>query len=482
MILILLVFSQLFATRYGGSGSEEARGVAQTPDGGFVMAGYTRSYGAGGDDILVIKTDVAGNLLWARAIGDTANDQAYAVAVTSDAGIAIAGYSYSSSSWHSAVLVKLDADGNFLWARRFYYSGTEYDDFYSLAVSSDGGFILGGRDLAAFGPGVHDLLLVKLNSTGGTVWSRGFRNDGWDDSWSIVPASGGDFVLVGRTEPPSTYDDDILVMRFSGATGALVWARIFRGDTTDWAWGVTGTPDGGFAVVGTSNSWGSSAMILKVNSDGSLSWARRVPGSSAYAVAVAGDGGIVVAGTGGFSLLKTDASGNLLWATRLANLTPRSLVILPDGQIAGTGTYSYDFCLFRVFSDGTYPNCFSVVTPATVDVMPVVNTSSSNPTASFVNVAWTPIVTPVNPNVVQVCSPIGVSEEPALPDEGIRAIGLRKAALFISPIACGISVYAADGRLAFSGNLSEGENRIRLGQGVYFWMAAGQRGKVAVME
>ncbi len=484
MVFTIAVLSQVFATRYGGSGSEEASGVARTPDGGFVMAGYTGSYGAGGDDILVIKTDSVGNLIWARAIGGPENDQAFAVAVTADAGIAIAGYSYSGSSWHSAVLVKLDAGGTFLWARRFYYSSSEYDDFYSLVVSPDGGFILGGRDLSAFGPGVHDLLLVKLNSTGGTVWSRGFRNDGWDDSWSIVPASGGDFVLVGRTEPPTTYDDDILVMRFSGATGALVWARIFRGDTADWAYGVAVTPDGGFAVAGYSSSWGpgTSALILKVNSDGSLSWVRRVAGSAAYSVAVAGDGGIVVAGTGGFSLLKTDASGNLLWSTRLSGLTPRSLVIQPDGRIAGAGTYSSDFCLFRVFSDGTYPNCFLPVSPTTVDVTPAVNTSTSNPTATFVNVEWTPTVTPVTPGIAQVCSSVGVSEGPVVPDEDIRAVGLAGAALFISPVACGIRIYGADGRLAFSGRLARGENRISLEQGVYLWMAGGQKGKFAVPE
>lgn len=482
MILTLAVLSQVFATRYGGSGSEDARGVARTSDGGFVMAGYTRSYGAGGDDMFVVKTDSAGNLLWARAIGDTANDQAYAVAVTPDAGIAVVGYSYSSSSWHSAVIVKLDADGTFLWARRFYYASTEYDDFYSMVVTPDAGFVLGGRDLSAFGAGVHDLLLVKLNSTGNTVWTRGFRNDGWDDSWSIVNASGGDIVLAGRTEGPGTYDDDILVMRVNATSGALRWARMFRGDSTDWAWGVAGTPDGGFAVVGNSNSWGSSAIILKVDSMGSLSWAKRVPGSSAYAVAVAGDGGIVVAGTSGFSLLKTDASGNLLWATRLASLTPRSLVVLPDGRIAGAGTYSSDFCLFRVFSDGTYPNCFSPVTPAPVDVTPVVNTSTSNPTASFVNVAWTPTVTVVTPNATQVCSPVGVSEGPIVPDEGIRATGLVGAALFISPRDMPVRIYAADGRLAWSGELKKGENRIKLGQGAYLWMAGGQMGKVAVPE
>ncbi|MFZ8833901.1 MAG: T9SS type A sorting domain-containing protein, partial [Candidatus Caldipriscus sp.] len=102
-----------FAKTYGGINWDFAQSVQQTSDGGYIMAGYTYSFGAGGSDIFLIKTDASGNVQWAKTYGGTNNERAYSVRQTSDGGYIVAGWTYSfgAGDW-DIFLIKTDANGN----------------------------------------------------------------------------------------------------------------------------------------------------------------------------------------------------------------------------------------------------------------------------------------------------------------------------------------------------------------------------------
>ena len=139
---------------YGGKKLEHAWSIVQTNDGGYALAGYTMSYGAGANDFWLVKTDTNGNQLWNRTYGGTGSDFAYSVIQTSDGGYAIAGETSSYGAGYSdAYLVNADSAGNQLWNKT--YGGTDNDGSWSVVQTSDGGYALAGFT-RSYGVGYED--------------------------------------------------------------------------------------------------------------------------------------------------------------------------------------------------------------------------------------------------------------------------------------------------------------------------------------
>jgi len=153
-----------FAKTYGGTGYDYAYSVQQTSDGGYIVAGFTSSFGAGSTDIILIKTDANGNIIWAKTYGGTGYDHAYSFQQTSDGGYIVTGRTNSfGAGWYDAFLIKTDANGNIIWAKA--YGGTDWDWAYSVQQTSDGGYIVAGYT-ESFGAGNYDIFLIKTDANG----------------------------------------------------------------------------------------------------------------------------------------------------------------------------------------------------------------------------------------------------------------------------------------------------------------------------
>jgi len=155
-----------FAKTYGGYGGtdiDKFLSVQRTSDGGYIAAGYTWSFGAGRYDILLIKTDANGNVQWAKTYGGTGGEVAHSVQQTSDGGYIVAGYTYSFGAGSADVfLVKTDANGNIIWAKT--YGETGYDGVFSVQQTSDGGYIVADEKYSS---GVdYDIFLIKTDANG----------------------------------------------------------------------------------------------------------------------------------------------------------------------------------------------------------------------------------------------------------------------------------------------------------------------------
>jgi len=147
---------------YGGSDFDGINSVIQTADGGFALAGYTYSYGAGGMDVWLVRTDARGVPQWQQTYGGSHYDYANAVIKTADGGFALAGCTESFGPgkyyYYNAWLVKTDADGNVEWQQT--YGGSDWDGANSVIETADGGFALAGIT-ASYGAGGYDAWLVK---------------------------------------------------------------------------------------------------------------------------------------------------------------------------------------------------------------------------------------------------------------------------------------------------------------------------------
>ena len=196
---------------FGGNKEDVGISVQQTSDGGFILLGVTESFGAGGGDFWLIKTDAEGKLLWERTFGGEAWDYGFSVQQTSDGGFILLGGTYSFGAGDSDFwLIKTDAEGKMLWERTF--GGRDGDGGISVQQTSDGGFILlGGTE--SFGAGDGDFWLIKTDAEGKLLWERTFGGSKWDYGISVQQTSDGGFILLGETKSFGAGDGDFWLIK-----------------------------------------------------------------------------------------------------------------------------------------------------------------------------------------------------------------------------------------------------------------------------
>ncbi|MEO0146031.1 MAG: hypothetical protein ABIM19_04270, partial [candidate division WOR-3 bacterium] len=293
----ILLGQSLWAKTYGGTSDDYACSITHTTDGGFAVAGYTYSFGAGEWDFQVLRLNDLGGLIWARTFGGTNNDVAYSVIQTTDGGYASAGYTKSfGAGGRDFLLIRLNSSGGLIWARTL--GGTGDDEPYSVAQAADGGFGVAGKT-ESFGAGGYDFFVLKLNSAGSLEWARAFGGASADYGYSITQTTDGGFAVAGGTNSFGAGGPDFLVIRLN-SDGSVVWAKTYGGPSGDIAYSIIQTSDGGFAVAGYTDSFGGGErfLVLKMDSYGNLSWARTfgMNWEDAYSIIQTPDGGFAVAG------------------------------------------------------------------------------------------------------------------------------------------------------------------------------------------
>jgi hypothetical protein len=160
-----------------GSGYDSGNSVQQTSDGGYIVAGVTASFGAGGQDVLLLKYDSAGTLQWARTTGGSGDDAADFVQQTSDGGYIVSGHTASFGTGQNVLLLKYDAAGTLQWAR----SGGGSTSSTSVQQTADGGYLVAGST-SSFGAGGSDVLLIRTDANGNVAGCA---------AWSSVTPSAG---------------------------------------------------------------------------------------------------------------------------------------------------------------------------------------------------------------------------------------------------------------------------------------------------
>jgi hypothetical protein len=259
---------------YGGVDYETAFSMVQTIEGEFALAGYTLSYGAGISDFWLVKTDSAGNLEWSQTYGGTDYDIAYSLVQTVDGGYALAGYtkSYGAGSY-DFWLVKTDSAGNHLWNQT--YGGTAYDTACSLVQTSDGGFTIAGYT-SSFGAGGYDLWLVKTNVAGNTLWNQTYGGTENEFALSVVETVDGGYALAGYTKSFGAGLYDFWLVKTDSA-GNMQWSQTYGGASNDYdrAYSMVQTSEGGYALAGHTYSFdaGSADLwLVKTDVESGLAW------------------------------------------------------------------------------------------------------------------------------------------------------------------------------------------------------------------
>lgn len=309
----------LWTRTFGGVGQDCGYSVDETQDGGYVLAGHTSSFGAGSTDVYLVRTDSVGNPLWEKTFGGLLWDYASSVQETRDGGFFIVGETMSfGSGAFDVYAIKTDSLGVTGWERT--YGGSGFDHGYSAQQTLDGGYVLAGAT-SSFGVGGLDFYIIKVDSLGGRIWSRTYGGGSSESARSIKQTADGGFIVAGATGSFGEGEEDFYIVR-TDSLGYGVWAKTYGGSSSDYAHCATQTLDGGYVIVGRTDSYAamnSAVYIVKTDSVGDTLWTR-VYGfrdSEGHSIEQTQDGGYIVAGyyygihpqLGDVYLIKTDGNG-----------------------------------------------------------------------------------------------------------------------------------------------------------------------------
>ena len=344
-----------FEKTFGGSESDEGFSVEETTDSGFIIAGYTYSYGNGGQDLYLIKTDMNGNELWSRTFGESNNDVGVSVAETDDGGFIITGStsSYGNGSY-DVYLLKTDMNGNELWSRTFGGIGSDYGN--SVEETTDGGFIITGST-SSYGNGSYDVYLLKTDMDGNELWSRTFGGSEGDAGFSVEETTDGGFIITGNTGSYGNGSRDVYLIK-TDSNGTELWSKTFGGSEGDYGYSVAEADDEGFIITGYTRSYGNEGAdvyLLKTDMNGNELWSKTF-GGIGYDIGAfveeTLDGGFIITGSSSYGnggidayLIRTNMNGTELWSKTFGGSEDDygySVEETSDGGFIITGlTYSY---------------------------------------------------------------------------------------------------------------------------------------------
>jgi hypothetical protein len=323
--------NEIWEKTYGGEKSDWGNYVAQTNDGGFIIVGTTTSFGAGLEDVYLIKTDSEGNEIWEKTYGGRWNDEGNCVAQTSDGGYIIVGETGSFGQHGDIFLIKTDSEGNEIWEKTL--GGGNIDKGNSIIPTSDGGYVIVGTTVS-FGAGWEDVYLIKIDSEGNKIWEKTYGGSHEDYGYSVAQTSDGGYIIggttfsfpAGRAEAYFGVHSAQFYLIKTDSEGNEIWEKTFGAEGGDeWGMSVSPTSDGGYIIVGKTWSYGAGladVYLIKTDSEGNELWEKTFGGGNVdtgYCVAPANDGGYIIVGsTGSFGmgssdvyLIKTDSEGNV---------------------------------------------------------------------------------------------------------------------------------------------------------------------------
>lgn len=316
---------------YGGPSWDGGQSLVPTPDGGYFVAGFSESFGAGYEDAWVVKYDKDGKIEWQKTIGGKDMDVANSADVTEDGGYVVAGLTAVNRSVAGWV-VKLDKDGRVEWQKA--YSGGQWVEFDSIKQTSDGGYVAVGY-LAPSGLFSMDALIVKINSTGDIEWAKAYGGADEDRAHAVVETSDG-YIVGGYV----TLGGHLMgwLMKLD-KDGNEVWQRVYNGYSKSWISEIDETADYGILAAGYSEFLigRGDAWVLKTDKNG-------IVNNFDYLLRTRVDGEDVRLGVNTTDAIETDANGverEIQLVSREVPLIKGVYIIAPLGLVGIVGMYYY---------------------------------------------------------------------------------------------------------------------------------------------
>lgn len=342
-------FSVTWNKTYGGpDANDSAYTLLSCPDEkGYLFVGDTGPLGVGERNAWAVNLTGTGDERWNRTFDAGGGDAARALVNTADGNYLFAGS------------LILDPRGEIVWNRTFYGADVNASS-YAAAKTRDGGYVVAGT-VTPRGSSATDILVIKVNATGGEDWRRTFGEpDRSDAAYSVIETTDGNIAVAGSTESFGASATDAWVAKLDPA-GAEVWNTTFGGPGNDTARALAAAPDGGLVFAGSSVRWGaanrteSDALVVRMGSNGRVAWNRTYgdagTNESAESIIATADGGYLFVGESGQNpaggdawAVKLDSFGGVKGSMTLGGANPgdraASVVQVSNTEYAFAGTFN----------------------------------------------------------------------------------------------------------------------------------------------
>ena len=310
----------LWTKVYGNNEDDRGDCVQITSDGGYIICGFTVSYGSGLQNILLLKTDSLGNVTWFRTFGGNGVNNGYYVEQTTDGGYIITGSGSPYIGGYDVYLIRTDSLGNMMWERTF---GGSYNDMgRCVKQTDDGGFIVAGYHKKGPDPDSIDVYLIKTDSNGDSLWTRTYGGVCHDEGYSVDLTSEGGYIVSGFYEPPPGGLHDLYLIK-TDSLGNEIWSLTIGGTRGETGWCVRQVSDGSFIIGGTTASYGAGGVDV---------WLIKLEAEYPAVMLIPQNQPIIVPSTGGnfnFEAIVENATGDPF------GFDAWTIVVLPNGNIFG---------------------------------------------------------------------------------------------------------------------------------------------------
>ena len=333
----LLLNAQIEAFTHGGTDDDIGYCFAIDKQGGYVLVGSERSQENNSEDLSLIHLDEKGKVIWLTNWGSSRSDIPEHIEQTQDGGYVIAGSRYDNGFvGQDGFILKINKEGLVLWLK--YYGGKFRDELFSVKQTKDLGYIACGFSTSdTITSSCGEMYLVKTDSLGNKEWETFIGENGKDIAFDIIETADGSFMAVGTLSGFHRYstfefiqtNSDLLIAKVN-SNGELIWKKQFGGNQNEIGKQIKEAPDGGFYIVGSSQSFGAGSFdiyLLKVNVNGEEEWMKTF-GSSGFdygqSIDINEHNELYITGATNVDTItqetdiiafKTDESGNEIWST-----------------------------------------------------------------------------------------------------------------------------------------------------------------------
>ena len=292
--------NEIWSKTFGGTANDEAMEIICSSDGGLIILGSTASYGAGGTDMFLIKIDTTGALLWQKYFGGSGNELGEDILKTPDGNYLINGVTNSSGSGlRDIYVIKVDPNGTLLWSKTY---GGPADDGGSSLCNADSGNVMLFNYTDNYGALNRDMYVIKINSSGDSLNSWLYGGAEYEEAQSIERTNDGNYILFGHTASFGHIEHNMYGLKISG-NGVILWQNDYGGSIHDGGEHGKQSGSGGYILVGRSYSFDNNfeqMYMVKTNEAGSVQWQKNVGGSdddAAYNIAETEDAYLLIGNT-----------------------------------------------------------------------------------------------------------------------------------------------------------------------------------------
>ncbi len=342
----------LWQYSYFGDNLDYAQVISPSLDNNIIVGCHTRSFGAGSSDILLLKVDTDGNIIWQKTYGTYDDNAIASVIPTSDGGFLVGGWSYlGGGRSHDATVFKTDADGNVIWAK--HYGTKNYEGIKDMIQTSDGNFIFLG--VAYSEESNDDIWLVKIDPEGNIIWQKSFGGLENENPSSILRHNGLYYIFATTNSFSDNASRDFMVMVVD-ENGDLQWALYYPDDYETTVINANIFKENKFLITGSAipkSKWNSDMLISIIDENGQFEKGMLFGGNESelgHCIRQFQDNWILA---GGYSYSFSNGNSDIIL------LRTDETLNLPDGELK---TMDYELSV-----EPQPINLITVVTNATID-------------------------------------------------------------------------------------------------------------------